>query len=133
MSQIIAVTGLIQPMLTATQSADSAAAQFRVLERFVLTTALNSNVPRVCASMAMDAFADNNGGVARLFMRAAGFVECYLAGGATFLEGLRAADGLRAPSVSAYLSLLERTTPRSGLLAELRARATCQCLQPKKK
>jgi hypothetical protein len=121
-------------MLAATQAPDSSAAQFRVLERFVRTTAVDANLPRICASMATDAFADNNGGVARLFLRAAGFVECYLAGGAAFLEGLRTDDGARAvPSAAAYLSLLERTTPRSGLLAELRARATCRCLQPLEK
>jgi hypothetical protein len=123
-----AIMGLVGPMQAAATVSGGDGEQLRLLTAFVLRTRPDSRVSRICASMALDAFADNNGGVSRLFLRIASFVESFLAHGTSFLEGIRE-DG--SPATASFLSLLERTTPRSGLLAELRARATCGCLQPK--
>ena len=86
-------------------------------------------VARVCASMAMDAFADNNGGLSRLLMRLACFVECYVEERRAYREAFR--TGGNPPSLKKLEVFLETTMSRAGLVAELRSRATCSCLLPK--
>lgn len=107
------------------------ATQLVTLTRWVLEHKPDDRAPRICASMAADAFADNNYPVSRFFMRAAGFFEGYLAGGQSFLGGLCRRDGDETPpSILAYNAFQIKIRSRSGLLAELRSRATCGCLLP---
>lgn len=132
MPLMMALGQLVEPLLAAGSSAQ-AAAQLTILERFALSgSGGDARTPRICASMAMDAFADNNGGTARLFLRIAAFCEGFLAGRQEFISGLRSPDQLLPQSCQAYFDFIKRTTSRSGLLAELRARATCKFLQPKR-
>lgn len=126
MGVVMDMAGLLPAMQAARTSDD----QLRVLAAFVQRGPPDALAPRVCASMALDAFADNNGDVARTFLRMAAFFEGFLAHGNAFLRGLH--DG-GTSATAAFLNLVKRTSSRTGLLAELRARAQCGCLQPLKK
>ena len=90
---------------------------------------------RVLRSCAVDAFADSNLWMSRLFCRGAAFHEILLRGGEAFLLALRVggkggANGSGEEFVIEFAIAVEECVPRTGLLAVLRKSMTCDCLRP---
>lgn len=91
--------------------------------------ARNPGLPRALASMSLDAFGNNDGGIARTFLRAANFIEEFAAHGEAFLLALHSSVADQ-PALRGMNAFLENTLSRSGLIEALRLRTTCTCLAP---
>lgn len=107
-----------------------ATVQLSGMERWVRANpkmAREPGLPLAIASMALDAFGNNDGGIARGFLRTAGFIESFVKHGDAFLAALHLseADQLALHDLNA---LLEKTLSRRGMIEALRARTSCGCL-----
>ena len=111
-----------------------ASCEMPILTEFIARSrsAVNENTIHLLISSAVDAFHNNDGGIARLYLRAAMFFECYLLDPANFLSNIRSEipEELRCPAFKSFVSFLIETASRIGMLDFLQSRiaAYCTCL-----
>ena len=107
-----------------------ATVQLAGMERWVRANpkmAREPGLPLAIASMALDAFGNNDGGIARGFLRTAGFIESFVKHGDAFLAALHLSEADQ-PALHDLNALLEKTLSRRGVIEALRARTSCGCL-----
>ena len=106
--------------------------QLHILDKFIVSnrSAVNEDTIHFLISCAVDAFHNNDSGVARLYLRAAMFFEFYLSDPVNFLPHFRSAipEQLLCPACKSYSSFLTETTPRIGVLEFLRSRISAYCI-----
>lgn len=107
--------------------------ELSILESFARASpaaARDTGAPRALASMALDAFGDNNGGISRAYLRAAIFLEEFAEHGNAFLDALHSEGSSHI--LTRLTTFLDNTTSRKGMLEAIRARTSCKCLTVKK-
>ena len=108
--------------------------EFTAYEEFIVNCpqGVNGDVVHFLISCAVDAFHNNDGGIARGFIRTAIFLECYLLDPINFLSDLHSDKTvvLMCPALQTLLTCLNMTSSRIGLLEFLHSRivAHCNCL-----